>query len=53
MTDKPVPTQDHHTAGPEHKKDFAAQPQKPGNRSKTILWKRKAGMFGRNPVPTD
>ena len=34
--------------------DSSAQPEKPANSfKKTIMWERRAGMFGRNPVAPD
>jgi hypothetical protein len=56
MTDKPVSSRQDPAAPADGKAvpDAAAQqPKKQGNPSKTILWGRRAGPFGRNPVPRD
>ena len=56
MTDKPIsPPKDPAAAADDNSAPEAArqQPKKRGDAAKTILWERRSGMFGRNPVPRD
>jgi hypothetical protein len=50
VNSKPIAQADEHKTPPT---ESEAQTKNPDGRSKTVFWQRKAGLFGRNPVPGD